>query len=112
MNNFNMIKIHTQLSDLTQARFLAIFKPDNIRMEWKNQSFQCDECDCKFQLKSGDEPKILARIEEVDGGELGINNFLTYAVFCPEGCGRLVKIGQSFPTKEEYKQVAQAFSDL
>lgn len=84
-------------------KVLIVFKPEEIKVDWQKNVFECVECGCQFQLESNDEPKIFARLEECDGGELGVNDFTTYFVFCPEGCGDMVKIGVNpFPSINDY----------
>lgn len=91
-----------------RTRVLATFKPEEIRTDWKNKIFKCNQCDCNFQLESEDEAKIFAALKEVDGGHVGTGEYLTYFVFCPEGCGNKIEFGDgpNFPTPKESKQEA------
>ena len=92
-----------------RTRILAVFHPEEIRTDWKNKLLECDRCDCKFQLESEDKSKILATLKEVDGGHVGTGEFVTYFVFCPEGCGNMIEFrdGPTFPTQKESKQEAR-----
>jgi len=87
-------------------RILTVFIPKKIRVKWHDKAFECQECHCSFKLELGDNRKILARLVEVDGGEVGLNDFLEYIIFCPEGCGAIVQIGESvIPDKDSYNQI-------
>ena len=89
-----------------RTRPLAIFKPTEIRTNWTRQILTC-ECGCQFRLHPKDEPKIFAKLEEVDGGNLGMNDFLIYFIFCPEWCGQTVQIGPNvLPSRDDYKQAS------
>ena len=92
-----------------RTRVLAVFHPEEIRTTWEYRSLECDKCDCKFHLEPEDKPKILAALKEVDGGHVGTGEYLTYLVFCPEGCGNMIEFGDkpNFPNEKESKQEAR-----
>jgi hypothetical protein len=75
-----------------RIRTLSIFHPDEIQTEWENKILHCDHCGCQFLLETQDKPKILAKSQEVDGGVVGVDEFVVYFVFCPEDCGSHVEI--------------------
>ena len=89
-----------------RMRTLITFKPNKVRGDWKNKEFRCDECGCRFDLQADDKPVIFAKIIEVDAGSAGLNDFVKYFVFCPEGCGNLVEVSSSpMPSKDDYKHL-------
>ena len=92
-----------------RTRVLAVFHPEDIRTDWKDRLLECSNCDCKFQLEPEDKSKILAALKEVDGGHVGTGEFMTYFVFCPEGCGNMIEFGDkpNFPREKEIKQEAR-----
>ena len=91
-----------------RTRVLTTFKPENLKIKWVDKCFTCENCGCQFQLKSGDEAQIFARVVECDAGELGLNDFTAYFVFCPEGCGVTVKIDtELFPDSNSYKHIPE-----
>ena len=75
-----------------RAKIISIHKPEKISINWQGKILTCPRCNCQFQLESCDEPRILVRTEEVDGGTAGLNDFNTYVVLCPEGCNEFVVI--------------------
>lgn len=98
LNNCSLVFPESEMKILLSRRntVIAIVKPKEIKIKWEGKVLECNECNCKFQLQSVDEPRILARFLENDGGHMGLNDFWEYIVFCPEGCGTMVKIGISF----------------
>lgn len=92
-----------------RIRVLAVFHPEEIRTDWKGKLLECDKCDCKFQLEPEDKSKILVALKEVDGGHVGTAEYLTYLVFCPEGCGNMIEFEYkpNFPNEKERKQEAR-----
>jgi len=83
----------------------SVFHPSKIKFKWQGVAYECDECGCSFQLEEKDEPKLMARIVEIDAGLLGLNLAMDYFVRCPV-CGSSVDIstGCHIPSEEDYKQ--------
>ncbi|OGN06960.1 MAG: hypothetical protein A3B86_03355 [Candidatus Yanofskybacteria bacterium RIFCSPHIGHO2_02_FULL_38_22b] len=84
-----------------RIKVLSVFKPTKIRTHWLSKDFKC-KCGCCFVLEKIDEPKVFARLEEVDAGVVGVNDMVEYFVYCPGGCGRTVDLGDSFPRQCDY----------
>lgn len=82
---------------LVSRRMLSsrTFRPKEIFVEWLEKNFTCNDCGCQFQLNErSDKGKIVAVLQDIDGGHVGVNGVVVYRIPCPDAkCLNMVKIG-------------------
>ncbi|SRR6266481_3441077 len=77
----------------SRVREVRRFKPKRVFAKWRDKVFTCCKCGCQFQLQRSDRKKIVAVLQEIDGGTAGLNGVVVYQVLCPEeDCSTPVEI--------------------
>lgn len=85
---------------------ITMFSVADVPHGWQGKDLRCHECGCMFHLQPHDKPRIVGRLEEVDGDVVGVNEILRYVVLCPERCGTWIVVSaHPVMSKEDYDLV-------